>query len=288
MAIPNLFIVGAPKCGTTSLYDKLGLHPDIFCPALKEPCFFSRSISGFPDWGLATLDAYLKAYSDSEPFRYRVDGSTWSFSIKGTERLIKEFNPQAKCIILLRNPIDRAFSSWSFAYTNGWTTVASFPEAVHMELASTGNSSWDFRYIETSLYSDRLNDYMQFFGKDALKIFIFEDLIAHPEAVFDELISWLDIPQCRKAELNLSNVTELRPFKRMLKYSKHKTLLTAYWNSIPYSLRQHIKKLPGFKQKQFEKPTREQRLSLWHLFSDDVKKLSHLLGQDLTSKWSSR
>lgn len=288
MTIPNLFILGAPKCGTTSLYDKLDLDPDIFCPALKEPCFFSRSISGFPDWGLATLDAYLKAYSGSGPCRYRVDGSTWNFTIKGTEKLIKEFNPQAKCIILLRNPISRAFSSWSFAYSNGWTNVASFPEAIQMELASTGNLSWDFRYVETSLYSDRLNDYMQVFESDTLKTIIFEDLIAHPEAVFDELTSWLDIPQTSKAELNLSNETENRPVKRMLKYSKHKTLLTAYWNSIPYSLRQHIKKLPGFKQKPFEKPSLEYRLSLWPLFSDDVTKLSHLLGQDLTNKWSPR
>ena len=108
---PTFFIVGAPKSGTTLLYNYLKQHPKVFLPSRKEPHFFSQSYHNFrlaPP--VSTKDAYLEIFKNTENFKAIGEASTNYLSDPETAYLIKNQLPNSKIIISIRNPIDRSFS----------------------------------------------------------------------------------------------------------------------------------------------------------------------------------
>lgn len=119
---PNLFIAGFSKAGTTALVDYLAQHPDIFVPWEKEPHALAIN-NRLPSWfttrykmGKFKMDNYLKLYSDSANYKYRIDGSTsYTHDIRVASK-IKEFNPNAKIIICIRDQKQRLVSSYLYTY----------------------------------------------------------------------------------------------------------------------------------------------------------------------------
>ncbi|MBT7296466.1 sulfotransferase, partial [Candidatus Woesearchaeota archaeon] len=112
MGKPNFFIVGAPKCGTTSLYNYLAEHNDIFLPSMKEPHYFT--IDRPSKRRMTTLDEYLSLYNDVEPHHTAVgDASVSYLNSKIALESIKKFDNNAKIIVMLRNPVDLIYSQHS-------------------------------------------------------------------------------------------------------------------------------------------------------------------------------
>jgi len=125
--IPNLFIVGAMKAGTTSAYLSLAGSTDVYVSSHKEPHFFSADLHAHPHtWMRRTLhnfqntdfveslDQYMKIFSDAPVnARYVIDASTSYLYSQDAARLIHEFNPNSKIVILLRDPINRAWSEYN-------------------------------------------------------------------------------------------------------------------------------------------------------------------------------
>ncbi|NLF38083.1 sulfotransferase, partial [bacterium] len=104
MRLPDFFIVGAPKSGTTALHAYLGRHPSIFVPARKEPHFFGSDIVS-PAF-VRDRDAYLSLFAGATTEARVGEASIWYLYSKRAAREIKEFNPDARIIIMLRNPVD--------------------------------------------------------------------------------------------------------------------------------------------------------------------------------------
>lgn len=110
MPIPNTFLVGAPKCGTSALAQYLGEHPDVFFCDPKEPFFWSDDYPGLADQhGLKSLDDYLRLFARARPAqRIVAEGSTnYLASARAIARIVA-FNPDARFIVMLRNPVDVA------------------------------------------------------------------------------------------------------------------------------------------------------------------------------------
>ena len=112
--LPNLLIVGAAKSGTTSLHNYLKQHPDIFMTQHKEPHFLINSQIGESrvHKGVVRLEEYKKMFKTKEEYRYKGESSVMylafpEFSIKSIKKYL---TPYVKIIIMLRNPIDRAFA----------------------------------------------------------------------------------------------------------------------------------------------------------------------------------
>src|SRR5262249_53369576 len=106
---PNFFIVGAPRCATTSMYTYLKQHPQIHLSLLKEPLFFATDLTIQP---LAVTDeaSYLGLFADAGDARRIGEGSVFYLLSKRAAEEIKRFSPRAKIIIMLRNPIDMMHS----------------------------------------------------------------------------------------------------------------------------------------------------------------------------------
>ncbi len=124
---PNFFIVGAAKSGTTSMWWYLKQHRQVFMPndeLNKEPAFFSDKSS-------MSLEEYLKLFEAAEE-QHKVIGevSTAYLVDPKSARRIKEFNPEAKILILLRNPVDRAYALYNWMVQEGYEYCLSFRKAL--------------------------------------------------------------------------------------------------------------------------------------------------------------
>ena len=109
---PNLFIIGAPKSGTTALANNLSQCEQIFLPVQKEPRFFDAETfyDYEDDYPIKNISEYLKLYQNSGGFKYRIDGSVFNMYSKKSINAILKLSPEAKFIIVIREPVDAAIS----------------------------------------------------------------------------------------------------------------------------------------------------------------------------------
>src|SRR6188508_1581564 len=127
--LPNFFIVGAPKAGTTSLYYYLKRHPEVFMSPIKEPNFFAyeetiKQNLYHKEKGVGTLEEYKDLFAEANG-RHKAIGEasvSYLFYPPVPER-IKQMVPDAKIIISLRNPVDRALSHYYMEYKLGYVNV---------------------------------------------------------------------------------------------------------------------------------------------------------------------
>lgn len=127
---PDFFIVGAPKAGTTSIYSYLVQHPEIFMPARKEPYFFGQWRRNSEE----DLRDYLRLFRGVPESKVAGEASTTYLYLQSAAEEIKAFRPDAKIIIMLRNPVDRAYSQYWHHVRLGWVE-ASFEEELEAEEA---------------------------------------------------------------------------------------------------------------------------------------------------------
>jgi len=183
---PNLFVVGVVRGGTTSLWGYLQQHPEIYMSPVKEPHFFSQAGAKLAPL-YRTEQAYLDLFSAArEPVRGEASASY--FGDAATPQAIKRASPQAKILIILRDPIERAYSHYWHVVSNGHER-RTFVEAVREELADRRTPGAE-RYVKRGFYSKPLRRYLDVFG-DSVHVLFLEELSRRPakilRAVFDFL-----------------------------------------------------------------------------------------------------
>lgn len=188
---PNLFLVGAPKAGSTLLWSILKKHKDIFTTnELKELNHFSYDEltynSYYKDYKIRNENDYLKEFKKGQSFKYLVDGSVSYFAYPSIPKKLYEFNAEAKIIIIVRDPIFRAFSHYNMDKRMGYAT-----ESLNEYLVNKKNKHEKFihQYIENSLYCKHVNNYLEYFEENQLCILQLESINDN----LDKLCRFLDI-----------------------------------------------------------------------------------------------
>jgi hypothetical protein len=191
----NLFIIGASKCGTTSLWNMLNLHPEVFMTNPKEPFFFS-----FSDY-FSKIEGYQALFKNAKTETYLGEAtpiySETTLIPELPERLFN-YNPQAKIIYLVRNPLERLKSVWrQLLYTghdlrvvyNDYcdAKVPLMPKKFEEALFIHPN------FVEATKYWTHLNNYLNVFPKKNVGVFYFEDLKNNPEQFFTSICEFLEI-----------------------------------------------------------------------------------------------
>jgi len=222
---PNFFIVGAHKAGTTSLYTYLKQHPQVFMPErIKEPCYFRGDPRSFePGPPLPERkNFYEELFEQAVGFKAIGEASTdYLYYSKKSALNIKQHDPQAKIIIILRNPIDRAYSNFIWALKEGLESERNFRRALDLEQARREigmGSVW--HYKAKGLYSSQVQDYLDVFNAHQVKIFLFEDLKEDASNVCRELFRFLRVdsflPDTSIAH-NVSGVARIAALQRTMK-----------------------------------------------------------------------
>jgi len=197
---PNLFIVGAPKCGTTFLYHYLKQHPDIFFPNLKEPHFFGSDLSRRH----GAYDLKLDQYEELFNIKKKVMGEASTFYIfsETAAKEIHTYNPDAKIIIMIRNLVDLAHSLHSQFVFSGDEIIENFEEALRLESdrLEGNNIPEQTTLINKLFYSTNIlslprniQSFIDCFGGDKIKFILLDEIKSEPKRVYTETLKFLDV-----------------------------------------------------------------------------------------------
>lgn len=201
-AKPNFFIVGAPKCGTTSLHEYLQRHPDVFMPFFKEPHFFGSDLEGsrFRQFR-GKPERYLKLFRDARGETRIGESSPWYLVSQRAAEEIQAYDPAAKIILMLRNPIDMMYSMWSQFRYSGNEQIESFEEALAAEpdrqagrrIRRAAHCVTGLYYRHMARYVEQAPRYFERFGRENVLVIIFDDFRADTPAVFRTVLDFLEL-----------------------------------------------------------------------------------------------
>jgi hypothetical protein len=171
--LPDFIIIGAAKSGTTSLWDYLNRHPDIFMSRPKEPCFFDEDVA----WSRG-IDWYRTLFAKAQEHQVCGEASTnysrWP-QVTGVPRRIHAVLPNVKLIYLMRNPVDRTFSH----YVHRWTKEVHRGQPFRQRFGKYCKT--DRMCIDSSMYCTQLEQFLPYFPKERILPVVLEQLLVEPD-----------------------------------------------------------------------------------------------------------
>jgi hypothetical protein len=230
--LPNFLIVGAAKAGTTSLYEYIRQHPDIFMPSrVKEPGYFRNPIES---WVPAmSFEAYLDLFKEGSGKKAIGEASTPYLTSEESPELIRSTLGDVKIIIVLRNPAKRAFSLYLYNLMNGWEGEDTFEKALDKEpLRLKKPMPHVFYYFHSGLYFQQVKRYIDTFGRDRVMVYLFEDLVKRPLPICKEVFDFLNIDSRFTPTIEVHNESK-----------KPASIMLQHWL---YSEAEELKLLPGW------------------------------------------
>ena len=279
---PNFFIVGAPRAGTTALYEYLQGTPGVFLPKIKELNYFSQSIDK-KYFLIAVRDKkkYLNYYKNVSNEIAVGDCSPSYLRDILAPNLIHDVNPDAKIIIMLRNPIERAFSHYLTLIAYG-TITASFNQAIKDGIM--GKNEYCKRIINSGLYYEQVKRYCDTFGKNQVQIFIFEEFVKDMQKGVKKILDFLGVKNDPPSSIDdgMINKFALPKSKLMAMALRNNKLRKIARKTIPNSFLLKLSIL--IQAKDTEKPeiSLEDRKLLEDFYRPDVLKLEDFLNKKMT------
>lgn len=270
---PNFYVVGAPKAGTTSLYEYLKPHPEVFLPDYKEMRLFEPE---HPDAASATF--YRDQYEGAAG--YRAIGETTA-SYLGDPLVagrIREVSPGAKIVIMLRDPVERAYSHYLNLQRVIDEPAASFGEALRRYDDPSSKYRWLSRaYVEEGLYYEAVQRYFDTFGREQVLVLLFDDLRDKPNQILAQIGQHIGVDPGFFDHLDFSEAHNVYyvPRSRAVRWARE---VTANWH-IPTALKRAVRPfLFTFKKPPLDADSRRQ---LQKLYDPDVTRLEELLSRKL-------
>jgi hypothetical protein len=200
--LPSLFIVGAPKCGTTSMASWLNAHPNVFMSKPKEPNFFCTDLPGTR--GFDELTSYLRIFEDaSDEHLVLGEASTWYLYSETAIPGILELNPAARVLVMIRNPVEMAQSLHGQLLFNGIETETDFAHAWTLQPQRADRRF--LQYAKVCALGQQLSRAIAVVPSEQLKVIVFDDLRARPKQIYDEVVSWLRLPPFEAVDFSVRN-----------------------------------------------------------------------------------
>lgn len=293
--LPDFFIVGAPKCGTTALYDYLRQHPQIFMPFHKEPLFFGSDLQR--RYGRMSPTEYAALFRDARHDQRVGEASTWYLYSSTAAGEILDASPSAQIIIMLRNPVDVMYAQHGQLLFNRQEDIEDFEAALNAEDERVAGKRLppgpirpeNLFYRRMASFADQVQRYVSAFGRERVLVIIQDDLAADTGGVFAETLRFLGVNETFAPSFGRSNesrrvrnrvvqrlaydpplIRGLAPMLRRYRWvhSLRNRLLTANSRLTPR---------PAMDRVLRARLTRE--------FEPEVRRLSSVIGRDL-SAWS--
>jgi hypothetical protein len=195
ISLPDFLIIGGERCGTSSLYSYLKEHPGVFMPNLKEPLFFNNFACNripHPNWQPWTVERYAALFEPAHQGQTLGEASAsylhfHDIVIPTLRSIYREKTRDVRIVMILRNPIDRAWSFHMLLRRSG--NEMNFFEMVEKYCHSKEKTSYNF--ISAGNYTEQVRDYISAF--DAVRIFMFEDLQRNPAGVVRSIFELIGV-----------------------------------------------------------------------------------------------
>lgn len=281
--IPNFFIVGAPKAGTTSLYEYLSMHPEVYMPAaIKEPDYFSHEeILQQPLYYKTThitdLQKYKALFADVTNQKAVGEASVSYLFYRDTAKKIYEFNPEAKIIIILRDPVERAYSHYLMDYRLGLLD-ADFEEIIFKKLKHQYADMYYQQVVSLGEYADQINRYLEVFSPAQVKILFYDQLKADPKEVMRCIFEFLDIDASFFLDTSQKFNAYAAPKNAVVaKMYKMHQLRSSISQLVPETLKNTLRNA-FFKESKKPEMTPEAENYLRDYYRNDIIKVSEITG----------
>ena len=304
--MPDFLIIGAAKSGTTALYHYLNQHPQVYMSPEKEPRFFALE-GQTPDFRgpadhrginrcrFTSIEAYRELFREASEAEVAGEASTlYLYSPEAPENIARHA-PDAKLIVVLRNPVDRAYSAFLFMLRDSREPLDDFSLALEDEKRRIAEN-WgpEYHYLQRGFYYPQLERYLDRFGREKVRIYLYEDLMEDPDGVVRDMFRFLGVEDSFTPDMsskhNVSGIPASKVLQRAYLFlrgssplkSALKTLLPAkvrhrmYLRALRSVQRRNLKKAPPLSPRV--------RRELTEAYRDDILKLQDLIQRDL-SKW---
>lgn len=309
---PNFFIIGAGKTGTTSLHDYLNQHPQIYMSPVKEPCYFAPEIRAenfSPDfrghlqrqtrklktilkdgepvqplgWIAQDWENYLRLFRNVRAEKAIGEASAAYLWSAAAAVNIHARIPEARIVMILRDPAERAFSQYLHQVSVGLTR-ASFRQHIERALRDPHRHlSIYYPFLEAGLYAAQVKRFLDLFPRDQVRIYWYEEAWSNPSHLLRDLFQFLEVDPEFQPDTTRKSLERRRPrFGRAHYYLKKFKVWRPLRALVPESLR------PGLRGAAFRsgiaiKIDPADRQFLIDYYRPDVEHLSNLLNRDLTA-----
>jgi len=296
--MPNFLVIGAAKTGTTSLHNYLGQHPEIFMSENKEPAFFAHD--GRPETRymrkhaaayVTDLDAYQGLFDDVRDETAVGESSPQylEFAGSGVVERIERYVPEARLIATIRQPVERAFSSYVMNYADDGITMEAFAARIRQDWARGDDFGqlYDGSYNFVRSYARRLSVFLDRFDRARIKLCLFDDIVADTPVFVRDIFAFLEVDE--NATIGFSTRhNETKALKdagtRML-LRRPNPIRYAARKLLPSDLRIALRtRIEGARQKKPPRLDPELRRELSQPPASEIRRLEELLDRDL-SHW---
>lgn len=301
--LPDFVVIGAGKSGTTSLNEYLKEHPQVFMSTRKEPNFFAYEMAKEEDFELESsrefyrdsvlnLEEYLNLFKGSKEQQLLGEVSNTYLNSEMACQRIKHYIPNAKIIAILRHPADRLFSRYSH-----YVREDLLPSDGGLENVFDKSTSWWQRpdMITEGLYYGQVKRYYENFPKENIRIYLYENFIDDTAGVVEDIFKFLEIDSTVKVATdivyNKSGTVKNKAVDNIV--GQNSPMILALKKVSP-ALHRWMKDsvvinrwLFNLRNKNLQKadfPPQLRKKIVEEIYAEDIKKLSDLIGQDL-SHW---
>lgn len=304
---PNMFVVGVAKAGTTSLYHYMKQHPEIYLSPIKETHYFSTDIKVEDFSSLYKTHTFLDlaSYFSKKPYQElalsfirKEEHYKALFEDRTEEKIIGEcspsylysesalkniqtYNPDAKIIVSLRNPITRSFSHYLMALRLGHTKD-SFITAFEKD-RNAPNKGWGKTelFYDLSMYALQLKRLYALFPSEQIKIILFEELINKTTETMQECFDFLGVKPFQVVETEAHNTATVPKNKAF----NHFIVKTGLKKTAANLLGKRMKRKAGsliYSKNNLMKISKEDKAFLKKLYAEDIRKTAEIIQMDLS------
>lgn len=316
-ARPDFFIVGAPKCGTTALFSYLGGHPEVYASPQKEPRFFGRDLRplDFPMEDEARVRGYLALFEGRTTEKRAGEATPWYLYSSTAAEEIRAFAPDARIIIMLRNPVEMMYAAY-YTFQKRWAPtpagivdarthrVMSFEEALGTqeerrqaldEQRQTRTLEVDFHppfHTDIAQYTEQVQRYFDVFGRERVHVVLYDDLKRDVGRTYRQVLEFLDVDPGFAPDFSVVNAN-----KHIRSHRLHGLLRTGdnfvplrkvMRAMVPVAVRKKtVRWLIQINLVEKARPPMHPQTAAWlrGTFEADIHRLADLLDRDLPALW---
>jgi hypothetical protein len=305
--LPNFFVVGAGKAGTTSLYHYLRQHRLVYMSPIKEPSYFSSEVrraniddcfqgnlrrmsrevppalrdSASKEWLVSEWEDYVRLFQDVRDETAIGEASAAYLWSETAAAGIADRIPDAKIVMILRDPSERAFSQYLHQLATGLTR-SPFREHLDMCLgARAGKLTIHYPLLEVGLYYEQVRRYLERFPRRNIRIFLYEEAWRDPQGLLSDLFRFLGVDSTFRPDLSRKRLVRRAPrFPALNQALKRADIVHDVSRVVPEWLRSPVRSLLFRRGRNLTLEASDRRF-LVDYYRDDIQRLSTLLGRDL-------
>jgi hypothetical protein len=218
MRVPDFFIPGAPKCGTSALHTYLREHPGVFMPECKEPHYYATDFPSKRDACVGSRERYLELFAGAPADALCGEASVWYLYSEHAIGNILADNPEAKFIVMLRNPVEVAHALHQTGLRALAEDVPDFERAwrlqderaQHRHLPRHCREPKFLQYRAASSFAPQVERLCAQVARERILFVLFEHFAAQPAQVYAEVVHFLGLPHCGRQTFPKINASHVR------------------------------------------------------------------------------